>query len=299
MVDDASADDSASIAAEHADVVLRSEQSEGAAAARNRGAAVADAELLLFVDADVVVRGEAIGVLVGRIADGWDACFGAYGALPPPSCRNAPTLFKNLQQHWTHTTAANPVRSFWSGLGIVRADAFDAVGGFDLRATRGADVEDIDLGYRLDRAGFRICQAPAALGDHHKRYGLFQMVRSDVMHRAVPWVRTMARTGRGHAELNLAPAALAAALSLLLGLGAAGAIVGRGPSLFRGVTLAAGLCGWLAAHLRFFHFAITTAGARGLVVVPLQLLYGIYAPLGGALGLAAAVADRMRRRAGL
>ena len=292
VVDDRSRDGSAELAADYADIVVDSLDGTGAGAARNAGAALVGEALLLFVDADVVVRPGAIAALVAATDAGWDASFGAYAPLPPRPYRNGPTLFKTLQQHWVHTRAAGSVCSFWSGLGIVRREAFMAVGGFDPRATAGADVEDIDLGYRLHSAGFRICQEPTALATHHKRYGLLDMIRSDVLHRAVPWVRTMARTRHAHAELNLAPSALASAASLSAALVAGAMIAVSGASAGRLAAAAAGLAGWLAGHLRFFRFSLRAAGPRGAIVVPLQLLYGLYAPLGAAIGVLAAIVDR-------
>lgn len=296
IVDDGSVDETVGLARMRADRVISSASHEGAARARNRGAAAAAASLILFVDADVVVRPGSVSALISAAESGWDACFGAYTPLPPPDCRNGPTLFKNLQQHYTHTRAPSPVRSFWSGFGIVRADAFTAVGGFDPAATHSADVEDVDLGYRLSAAGFRIRQEPTALAEHHKRYTLAAMVRSDVIHRAAPWVRTMVRTRRVHAELNLSPGPLVGALSLVAAIAALGRSALFGPSALRAVVAVGGLGAWAIVHAGFFRFAAHTAGARGLVVVPLQLLYGIYAPIGAVIGLAGAMADLITRR---
>lgn len=295
LVDDGSTDGSADIARDRVERVIRL-TGVGAARARNAGAAAAAAPVLLFIDADVVVRSGSVSALLAAIASGHDACFGAYAPLPPPGFSNGPTLFKNLQQHYTHTRAPSPVRSFWSGLGAVRAEAFAAVGGFDPDATDSADVEDIDLGYRLSAEGYSVVPVPTALADHLKTYSFAGMVRSDVMHRAAPWVRTMIRTRRAHAELNLSPGPVAGSAALLVAVAALLRAVVGGPSR-SGVALAGfGLGIWAAAHAGFFRFAVRAAGLRGAVVVPLQLVYGLYAPVGAALGVIGEIADRVGGR---
>ena len=60
VVDDGSADDTGKIAAERGCKVVRSERPGGPAVARNRGANESTGEVLLFVDADIVLPGNAI-----------------------------------------------------------------------------------------------------------------------------------------------------------------------------------------------------------------------------------------------
>lgn len=285
VVDDDSKDASAEIARAYADLVIENGRPEGAAVSRNTGWHASKGQRIVFVDADVVVRPGALSALLGRLAAGWDGAFGAYTPLPPPGMRNAPTRFKNLQQHYTHIRAESPVPSFWSGLGVVRRDALEEVGGFDPAATAGADVEDVDLGYRLHAAGRRICQEPLAQAHHHKRYSLVGMIKSDVLHRAIPWAEMMTRRRTVHARLNLSPGSLVGAMGLVaaLGSGAWALLSGSGVAT---VLAAVGFALWLFAHLGFFSFAVRMSGAAGLTAVPLQLVYGIYAPLGALVGVA-------------
>ena len=53
---------------------------------------------------------------------------------------------RNLAHAFVHRTSDRRARTFWTGFGAVRRDAFDAVGGLDDRLPN-ATVEDIDPGY--------------------------------------------------------------------------------------------------------------------------------------------------------
>ena len=93
---------------------------------------------------------------------------------------------------------------------------FLGVGGFDALRFPRPSIEDIELGYRLRRAGHRILLDKGLQGTHLKRWGLASMVRTDVTCRALPWARLILETANAPADLNLrgtqrASAALAVA----------------------------------------------------------------------------------------
>src|SRR4051794_34507244 len=122
------------------------------AEARNAGAGRAAGDVLVFVDADVLVHRDALARLAARLADPeLQAAFGCYDDAPEDP--GIVSGFRNLLHHHVHAAAAGPVRTFWSGLGAVRRDAFEAVGGLDAKRFPEASVEDIELGARLARSG--------------------------------------------------------------------------------------------------------------------------------------------------
>jgi hypothetical protein len=193
----------------------------GPAAARNRAAAVATGDILVFVDTDVVVADDAIERLCGCLAAHPDVTgvFGAYDEQPPE--RNFSSRYRNLSHSYVHQRASTRALTFWAGLGAVRADAFRAVGGFDERFRRPC-VEDIDLGYRLSTAGYALRVEASARGQHLKRWTLVGGVRSDVFDRGVPWTQLILRSGMLANDLNTSTALRA---SLVLSYVLLGAIV--------------------------------------------------------------------------
>ena len=206
------------------EVIVVEEGGGGPAEARNRGATRATGEVLVFVDADVVVHRDAFT----RIRRAFDAdtslaaLFGSYDDTPADP--GAVSQFRNLLHHHVHHEGAGPATTFWAGLGAVRRDVFEASGGFDAERYPVPSVEDIDLGTRLSAAGRRIELDPSVQGTHLKAWRLQGMVESDLWHRGVPWVELLLRHGTRSSALNLgwrhrlsAVASLAAAFSLLRG----------------------------------------------------------------------------------
>ena len=286
VVDDGSFDDTLEQARELADVTMGRPCQGGAARARNDGAQIARGDILLFVDADVTVDRAAVDGALACIDRGADAVFGAYEALPPVEVRNFATTYKNILHHYTHLKSPGPADTFWSGFGAVRREAFFAVRGFDPGVTTGADVEDIHLGYRLRAAGFSIVLDPTLQVRHHKQYTVGGVIRSDVLHRAVPWTRAMLTMRTFHADLNMRhDSMVAAALALgTLGLAAASPWVGLWALGAAGALLLA----WLGLHgsmLRYFGREWSRLGALGSA--GMLFLYYVYGVAGTLLGAAA------------
>ena len=157
VVDDGSTDDSAAHAAAlAARVVATTAGPRGPAYARNRGAEAATGDVLVFVDADVVVHADTLArieaVLLGEPEVA--ALFGSYDDDPP--ARSAASLYKNLLHHHVHQHGEREAGTFWAGCGAVRRAVFLAAGGFDESYSR-PSIEDIELGVRLAHRHLRPC----------------------------------------------------------------------------------------------------------------------------------------------
>jgi glycosyltransferase involved in cell wall biosynthesis len=233
----------------------------GPAAARNRAAAVATGEMLLFVDTDVVVAPDAIGRLLGYLQAHPDVAgvFGAYDEQPPEP--NFSSRYRNLSHSYIHQVARARALTFWAGLGAVRTDAFRAVGGFDERFRR-PSVEDIDLGYRLSAAGYELRIEPAARGRHLKRWTLVGGAISDIRDRGVPWTQLILRSRLLADDLNTTwPLRISLALSNLILAAMLAALVApvrlRPASLFVGLAALAGL---LALNWRYYEWFYQRGG---------------------------------------
>lgn len=208
IVDDGSTDDTAGIAARCADTVLRVlDGPRGPAHARNLGAIAARGDLLVFVDADVVVARSTLRGFAELLhaEPGLTAVFGAYDDSPADP--GVVSRYRNLLHHYVHVRHAGESLTFWAGCGAIRRDAFLRVGGFDAQRYRRPQVEDIELGYRLRDAGGHIRLVPCLTGTHLKRWSLAGMLRSDFLDRAVPWTELLLerRTIAADSTLNLAP----------------------------------------------------------------------------------------------
>jgi GT2 family glycosyltransferase len=208
--------------------VLEEPAGAGPAAARNLGAAGCEADVLVFVDSDVEVHPGALARIERRFAADPElaAVFGAYDDDPAHPALTS--RYRNLLHHHVHAGAAGEAETFWAGLGAVRRERFEAVGGFDAGRFPDASVEDIELGMRLRQDGARIVLDPEVRGRHLKGWTPLSMVRTDFGRRGVPWVRLLLGQGSGSTALNLGWRRRASALTSLVLLGS---LLARRPRL--------------------------------------------------------------------
>lgn len=218
------------------------------ASARNRGAAQTDADVLVFVDADVEVHRDVFARIRARFDQDPTlvALFGSYD--DDPGASGAVSSFRNLLHHHVHQNSPGPAVTFWAGLGAIRRAAFQAAGGFAEHP-----IEDIELGMRLADGGARIVLDPEIRGKHLKRWTLPGMVRTDFSVRGVPWVDLLLqhRSSAGHLNLGWRHR-LSAAASLVL----AGSVLRRRPVLAAG-----SLVGLVALNHSFYSLLLRRRGA--------------------------------------
>ena len=255
----------------HEVVVVTDPPGRGPAAARNAGVARASGAIVVFVDADVEVHPDALRRVREVLErDGApDAVFGAYDDRPAAAA--VVSRFRNLLHHHVHANAGGPATTFWAGLGAIRREAFDAVGGFDAARYPRPCIEDIELGMRLHAAGRRIALDPTVRGTHLKRWTLAAMLRTDFAARGAPWVALrLERGGAGGGALNLAWGQRVAAAAAVLATAAA--LSGRGR-----LALTA-LAAMLAPNTAFYALLARRGGPRlALSGVPLHLAHHLTA----------------------
>ena len=260
----------------------------GPATARNRGAAIATGDVLAFVDSDVVVHPDAVAGLAAVLESEptVDAVFGAYDDAPDDP--GLVSQCKNLAHSFIHLRASPEATTFWAGLGAVRRSAFRDVGGFDERFQR-PSVEDIDLGYRLTTAGYRIRLDSSVQATHLKRWTAWSLIRTDVRDRGIPWTQLLHRYATLRNDLNLTWRYRAAvALAYLAVLGLVAAI--RWPALLVCSLAALAAIAWLDRE--YYAFLARMRGARSAAAwFPLHVIHhlgnGLAFVAGTALGVAA------------
>jgi hypothetical protein len=276
VVDDGSTDDSAALALRAGATVVRLPTPRGPAAARNLGAQAATSHMIFFLDADVAVHPETLGLALARFeADpGLTALFGSYD--DKPAARGLVSQYRNLLHHFVHQRGVfhkgiRPAHTFWTGCGMIRRDVFLQFGGFDRRLYPRPAIEDIELGYRLTRAGHRIVLARDVQATHFKRWTLHEMVRTDIFRRGVPWTLLIKRSGTTESDLNVTTGQKACVALTGLTL-LAGILCCALPSA--GIGLVIGPAAIVCLNVDFFAFLLRRKGAAfALAALPLQLLY--------------------------
>jgi GT2 family glycosyltransferase len=220
LVDDASTGNVPEISARYGTRYFRMPRQQGPAAARNLGAKHAIGEILVFLDADVVVPANAMGIIREEFEQNPDlaALFGSYD--DNPGCADFFSSFKTLLQHHVHQASNSEAVTFWSGCGAIRKKVFEAVGGFNADQYPNPSIEDIECGFRLLRQRHKVRLVKNLQVRHLKKWTLVSLVRTDIFQRAIPWSQLILRTGYLHNDLNLAwesrlSATLVAAVALL------------------------------------------------------------------------------------
>ena len=183
------------VAFRHGARVVRVTGPGGPAIARNQAAFASRGDVLIFIDADVIVPSGALHAMVREFASNpsMDAVFGTCD--DDAGCKNFFSQYKNLAHVHVHQAADRVARSFWAGFGGVRSGAFRIVGGFDERFTRPC-IEDIELGDRLVASGHQIVIDRRLHGCHLKRWTFRSMIASDIWDRGVPWTQLVLKSRR-------------------------------------------------------------------------------------------------------
>jgi len=219
LVDDVSTDGVIAPAARrHGARVITLEKQSGPGLARNRGASEARGDILFFVDADVLLHPDALAIAASALESdpGLSAVFGSYDDQPGHT--SFLSQYRNLFHHWVHQSGKEEASTFWAGCGAIRRQVFIEIGGFHPDYGR-PSIEDIELGSRLRRSGHKIRLEKTMLGKHLKRWKFWNLMKTDILHRGVPWMRLVLREKRAPKDLNLGVnSRIATILAGLLGL---------------------------------------------------------------------------------
>lgn len=262
----------------------------GPAHARNIGALQATGSILVFVDADVEVRRDALARIRAAFREDreLDAVFGSYD--DDPTARGVISSFRNLLHHHVHQTSAGPATTFWTGLGAVRQAAFESCGGFDADRFPHPSVEDVDLGMRLAAKGARVILDPRVEAMHRKAWTLRGMVHTDLFRRGVPWVALVVRSRSCSRSLNLGWRHRLSASVCAGGLAAA--------VLRRPLGAAGAVCALVALNLPFYALLLRRRGPlEAIAGVGLHVVHHLTATASVPVGLAVHALEAVGRGA--
>ncbi len=292
VVDDGSTDRSGDLARECGARVITGGERLGPAGARNVAVRHARGQVVLFVDADVVVHADAVERVIGAFSNPETvAVFGSYDDHPADT--GFSSRYMNLRHHHGHRQPSEDARTFWAGLGAVRRDAFLAVNGFDAERYATPSIEDIDLGRRLRQAGGRIRRLPDVQGTHLKPWSLRRVVQTDIFDRGLPWARLMMAYPGAFTDLNVQGGErLKAALAAAVFLSVIAATTGTGPLWLPALLLIAAAIAnrelitifaraggwWLALRGGLFHQVYYLYSGAAYVAAAVEHRLGLAAP---------------------
>jgi len=199
VVNDGSTDGSGELAARRPCQVISMACKSGQSAARNRGAVIATGDIFFFLDADITVESDTLAKIAQTFINKPEisGLFCSFQRDSGP--QNFFSQYKNLVHHYTHQTSSEVASTFCGGFGAIKRSIFARMGGFNEDYLF---LEDIEMGYRLNKAGYHIMLNKAIQLTHLKRYSFASLIRSDVFGRAVPWTRLMLSERTFQNDLN-------------------------------------------------------------------------------------------------
>jgi len=281
VIGDGDTDGSSQYAEAAGVAVYRFPQPGGPGRARNLGASKAKSDLLFFIDADVTVPEKVVEQARDVFAHDADvaAIIGSYDDQPAEA--NFLSQYRNLLHHYVHQNGREEASTFWGACGVVRREIFLAMGGFD-ETYRKPSIEDIELGYRLKRAGHRIRLCKSLQVKHWKHWTVGSMLQADFFQRAVPWTQLIHRSRGFVNDLNIG---ISGRISVILAGGLLGAValVPWAPVL---LILAAvmGLVLFII-NIRLYRFFLEKRGLRfAALSIPWHWFYFLYSGVAFAVG---------------
>jgi glycosyltransferase involved in cell wall biosynthesis len=289
VVGDGDTDGSSRLAEAFASKVLRIPTPNGPARARNLGARSAKGDILFFVDADVTIPPDLIGQVVAHFRADPDltALLGSYD--DEPSETNFLSQYKNLFHHYVHQTAREEASTFWGACGAIRRDVFMSMDGFD-EQYRQPSIEDIELGYRLKRSGYKICLFKTLQVKHLKRWGVRSLLKTDFLQRALPWTRLILKDRRMINDLNLG---LSSRMSVMMIYGLIAVLIGAWQWPFLLVVAVFLLLALLALNAPLYRFFKRKRGVGFTVKsIAWHWVYYFYGGLAFAIGLGQSLASK-------
>ena len=191
VVDDASGDRSASIAAREADTVIRlAGRRTGPAYARNRGAELARADVVAFVDQDVIVHPDTLGGMLATLASqpGLDAVSASHDDTP--GATNFVSQYWNLLLYFGEQRYAGVGAHFGSACGAVRRSVLIDAGMYDEWRFETGGLESLELGQRLHRGGGVLLLSQELQVTHMKRWS-FASVCGEAWQRGILLSRSL------------------------------------------------------------------------------------------------------------
>jgi len=262
----------------------------GPAVARNVGARAARGGILLFIDSDVLVPPGALTRIQARFAEEprRAAVIGSYDAQP--GSPDFISQYRNLLHCYIHQSSQARTCTFWTGCGAIRAEVFREQGGFS-EAYAGPSVEDMELGLRMRRQGREIWLDKGLCVKHLKKLGFRDIVKTDVLDRAIPWTMLILRFRSMPADLNLRWEQRASVLLAGTAAGALGALPLAAAAYPEAALWLAGASALALAVLaflnrRFYRFLAQRKGRWfALRAFPLHAVHFLCAGLGFALGV--------------
>ena len=178
-VSDGSNDHSIEIANKYSCKIIKLKKNSGPAYARNKGASLAKGKILVFVDSDIEIKDDALNIInkYFNLKNNQGIVQGIYSHKP--NYENPTTQYLNSYHCYylfSETKRNKYTQSLCTCFFAIRKDIFARHKGFDSKFSS-ATVEDVELGFRLIREGYKIPIERKLNTIHHTDLGIFSFIK--------------------------------------------------------------------------------------------------------------------------
>ena len=173
VVDDKSIDNSVKIAKKFPCKIIQQKTNRGAAYSRNIGAKTAKGKIILFMDADCIVKKDTITKIVESFKKGYDIVAGTYSNLS----FNKNNLFSSYHSLLCYYNYMNSsVALFGTQCAAIKRSLFIKMGGFDI-SIKGASIEDLKFQYKIQSTKYKHHINMKAQVLHNSRHSLITLLK--------------------------------------------------------------------------------------------------------------------------
>lgn len=164
VIDDGSTDGSANVTKSFPVRLIQHQRNKGLAEARNTAIAAARGDVLAFIDVDALADSDWLGVLLSGYVDGTVGGVGGQGV--ESVIRSRADRWRREHASQSHGDRPKEVAFLFGLCMSFRLEALRTVGGFNPLFRTNA--EDMDIGLRLNAAGYRLRYLPGAKVYHQR-----------------------------------------------------------------------------------------------------------------------------------
>lgn len=283
VVDGGSTDRTVEIVKERSCRVVVDDAAPGPAHGRNRGVAETTGDIVLFVDADVVLATDVASRVMDDLVADPDAA-GVNGVYEPEPANDPASPFDRYMalRKFCNFSGFRTFTHITTACGAIRRTVFEEVGGFDERFV---EMEDIELGYRVTEH-HTILLDPEVRCRHFFRP--FTQVARRYFRRTLYWLALFGRTRRFGSGITSrgrgvgAICALAGVLLLAIAVLLREPVLAIGASLLLVPFVVSNRAFYAAAFRRegdvFLIYCIATSLALACVAATATLLYPLIGP---------------------
>jgi glycosyltransferase involved in cell wall biosynthesis len=221
VVDDASSDGSREIIKRFPCRLVELEKRAGVSKARNIGARHSRGEVLLFIDADCLLKRDSLALINQAFNSGAKVIGGTYTRIP----KDSRGFFSTFQSVFVNYFETKDKPDYIAAHCLaLEKKVFQEAGGFIEGSYIGfeAGVEDVELSHRLRRAGYELRMVPGLEVEHVFNFSLFKSLRN-AYRKSMLWTMYSLRnrdllksSGTASRELKLNVFLYSAALLLVL-----------------------------------------------------------------------------------